>query len=322
MTYTEVGLLDSQHEVRARTEGPEARSGSSVRPSLIRDLLILGKSNISAMAALTGVTAILIEGNHLGSPGPIAGCAVALFLLGLGANTFNQVFERDRDARMERTAESRPLPSGRRTTRFAVLAASLELLASLLILGGPLASPLAAGLALFTALYYSLFYTLYLKPHSPLSVVYGGVPGAMGPLIAWVAVGGGWSWTPLLLFGLIFVWTPPHAWALAIHLRDDYARAGIPTLPVSRGIESASRQIFAYSVVIVLFSLLMPFLAADDLGPAPVYLPCALLLGGWFLLRAYRLWKDRPRPDARQLFRLSLVHLGVLLLALMADALI
>jgi len=181
---------------------------------------------------------------------------------------------------------------------------------------------LAVGLSLFTIVYYSFFYTLYLKPRHYLNIVIGGVPGAMGPLIGWAAVTGTVDAVPLVLFAIIFLWTPPHVWALAIKLREDYARAGIPMLPVVKGVDETTRQIFWYTVVMVIGTLVLPMLTS--LWPiwqrAPVYTVLAVVLGAVFLSWSWLLWQRRPVMATMPLFRFSIVYISALFLGLIVDS--
>jgi len=291
--------------------------------TLLRDLLILTKYRITVMALFTGYAAIAVEGSATFDWSRIWPCLLALFLVGGAANTLNQVFEKDKDARMNRTKSRRPLPAGRITVTQAVWFALLQLGACIAILLGMYGSWLAVGLAVFTVIYYSFFYTLWLKPRHYLNIVIGGVPGAMGPLIAWAAITDRLDAAPLAMFALIFLWTPPHVWALAIKLKEDYARAGIPMLPVVKGVDETTRQIFWYTVIMVAGSLVLPLMTASSGSPwtmGPYYLILASVLGGVFLVWAFVLWRHRPIMATMPLFRFSIVYIGVLFLAMVLDA--
>ena len=285
---------------------------------LIRDIMVLGKARICLMAALTGYAAITLQAGNLGMTPLTVTCLTAMFLMGMGANTLNQILERKSDARMHRTRNKRPLPSGRMSVHTASALAATEILGSLAILWFVHHSPWAVTFATLTVLYYSFFYTLILKPRTYLSIVVGGVPGAMGPPIAWAAMGNEFSWAPFWMFLVVFLWTPPHVWALAIHLKDDYARAGTPMLPVVKGVEETTRQIFRYSVVMFAGTLLLP-VVCEDFSRAWIYLSTAIVLGLIFLAMAWKLWKDRPRPNSLRLFRYTLVYIAGLFLAMIGD---
>jgi heme o synthase len=286
---------------------------------LLRDLLVLTKYRITAMALFTGYAAIAVEGSHSTDWSYIWPCLLALFLLGGGANTINQIFEKDKDAVMNRTKNRRPLPSGRISITEAWCFATLQIVVSVAIMIGVYDSWIGAALVLFTVAYYSFFYTLYLKPKHYLNIVIGGVPGSMGPLIAWAAMTGSIGWAPLAMFALIFLWTPPHVWALAIKLKEDYARAGIPMLPVVKGIDETTRQIFIYTLVMVGGSLALPWLVSS-VERSPFYTVSAVVMGAVFIVWTAVLWRRRPVMPTMPLFRFSIVYIGVLFLAIVIDA--
>jgi len=305
----------------AATSAPHPSAGwilSVLR--LGRDLLILTKYRITGMALFTGYAAIAVQGTHATDWAYIWPCLLALFLTGGCANTLNQIFEKDKDAVMDRTKARRPLPSGRIGVRAALVFAIAQLVIALAILIGFYASWLAAGLALFTVVYYSFFYTLWLKPRHYLNIVIGGVPGAMGPLIAWAAMTGTLAVEPLVMFLIIFLWTPPHVWALAIRLKDDYARAGIPMLPVVKGVDETTRQIFIYTIVLVLGTLFLPYISSSLFARGPIYTALAFGLGAVWLVWTAALWLHRPVMPTMPLFRFSIVYIGALFLGLVIDA--
>lgn len=286
------------------------------------DLLVLTKYRITAVAMFTGYAAIAIEGRYATDWQHIWPCLVSLFLTGGAANTLNQIFELKKDAVMNRTKARRPLPAGRITVPQAYVFAVTQAIVAQVLLVWAYGSWLAVGLSLFTIVYYSFFYTLYLKPKHYLNIVIGGVPGAMGPLIGWAAVTGTLDPIPLVLFLIIFLWTPPHVWALAIKLREDYARAGIPMLPVVKGVDETTRQIFWYTVVMVVGTIALPLVT--DLWPiwqrAPVYTALAVVLGAVFLGWSWLLWKRRPVMATMPLFRFSILYIGALFLGLIVDS--
>ena len=286
------------------------------------DLLILTKYRITAVAMFTGYTAIAVHGPYAADWGHIWPCLLSLFLTGGAANTLNQIFELKKDAVMNRTKSRRPLPDGRVTVTQAVVFAVVQAVVAQALLVWAYASWLAVGLSIFTIIYYSFFYTLWLKPRHYLNIVIGGVPGAMGPLIAWAAVSGTLTWEPWVMFLIIFLWTPPHVWALAIKLKEDYARAGIPMLPVVKGVDETTRQIFWYTVVMVIGTLLLPMVT--NLWPiwvkAPVYTALAVVLGLVFLIWSWLLWQRRPVMATMPLFRFSIVYISALFIGLIVDA--
>jgi protoheme IX farnesyltransferase len=288
----------------------------------LKDLLVLTKYRITIMAIFTGYAAIAVEGSAAFDWQRIWPCLIALFLVGGSANTLNQIFEKDKDARMNRTKSRRPLPAGRITVTQATIFAVGQIAIAVTILLFCYHSWLAVALAIFTVLYYSFFYTLYLKPKHYLNIVIGGVPGSMGPLIAWAAITDRLDAAPFAMFALIFLWTPPHVWALAIKLKEDYARAGIPMLPVVKGVDETTRQIFIYTLVMVVGSLLLPVMTASSGTPwiaGPFYMILASVLGAVFLVWAWFLWRHRPIMQTMPLFRFSIVYIGVLFLAMVLD---
>jgi len=286
---------------------------------MIRDILILTKFRINVLAVLTGYAAIAIHATHLYDPGMVLPCLLAMLFTGGGANALNQIIERGKDARMERTRIKRPLPSGRMSVRTATIIALIQIAAAQVIFLCWFGSWLACTLSLFTIAYYSFFYTCYLKPRHYLNIVVGGVPGAMGPLMAWAAVADEWSWVAFTMAAIIFLWTPPHVWALAIRMREDYARAGVPMLPVVKGVDETTRQIFVYTVILVAGTLLLPFFT-KGFGLRPVYTAVAVVGGIVFLVWTWRLWRSRPVMPTMPLFTYTLLYIGSLFLGLVLDA--
>lgn len=287
--------------------------------TVLMDLLVLTKYRITLVALFTGYAAIAVEGHHALDWSYIWPCMLALFGVGGAANTLNQIFESHKDAVMNRTKSRRPMPTGRITVAQAWVFAAIQFIAAEGILLWIYQSPLSAALGMATLLYYSFFYTLFLKPRHYLNIVIGGVPGAMGPLIAWAAMAHELAAAPLAMFGLIFLWTPPHVWALAIKLKDDYARAGIPMLPVVKGVDETTRQIFVYTVVMVVATLLLPVVAGAFTASSS-YFAIALVLGAVFLVWTLILWKHRPVMPTMPLFRFSIVYIAALFLGMVVDA--
>lgn len=287
---------------------------------VVNDLLILTKYRITVVALFTGYAAIVVQGDHAANWSYVWPCLLALFALGGAANTLNQLFELRKDAVMDRTKARRPLPAGRITPAQAVVFASIQFVLAEGIFLGFYHSWLAATLTALTILYYSWFYTLYLKPRHYLNIVIGGVPGAMGPLIAWAAVTGRIDLAPFAMFAVIFLWTPPHVWALAIKLKDDYARAGIPMLPVVKGVDETTRQIFIYTVVMVAGTLAVPVLV-PAFENSPIYTTLSLVLGAVFLVWTALLWRHRPIMPTMPLFRFSIVYIAALFIGMVCDAL-
>ncbi len=286
-------------------------------PAEWRDFFALTKPRVMSLVIFTGLCGLLAAP---GTINPILGfTAVLCIALGAGgAAALNQWWEADIDAGMKRTA-ARPLPAGRmnRTDArdFGVLIAA----ASVMIMGLAL-NWLAAAILAFSVFYYAVIYTVWLKPRTPQNIVIGGGAGAFPPLIGWVAVTGDITLMPVLLFLIIFMWTPPHFWALALFVKTDYANVGIPMMPVVRGETSTRRQMLAYAV------LLVPVAAAPWFigGTAYVYGVASLALSLAFLALsvpvAFRQTgaNDTMKPEKR-LFAFSIIYLFALFAALVAD---
>ena len=286
-------------------------------PAEWRDFFALTKPRVMSLVIFTGLCGLLAAP---GTINPILGfTAVLCIALGAGgAAALNQWWEADIDAGMKRTA-ARPLPAGRmnRTDArdFGVLIAA----ASVMIMGLAL-NWLAAAILAFSVFYYAVIYTVWLKPRTPQNIVIGGGAGAFPPLIGWVAVTGDITLMPVLLFLIIFMWTPPHFWALALFVKTDYANVGIPMMPVVRGETSTRRQILAYA------GLLVPVAAAPWFigGTAYVYGVASLALSLAFLALsvpvAFRQTgtNDTMKPEKR-LFAFSIIYLFALFAALVAD---
>lgn len=285
-----------------------------LRPALWREYLELCKPKVVLLMVFTAVV-----GMFLATPGLVPaealvfGCTGIALIAAAGA-TLNHVLDRRTDAVMLRT-HRRPLPSGRVDGLTAAVFA-LVLCASgagLLVLR---VNTLTAVLTLLSMVGYSLVYTLYLKWATPHNIVIGGAAGAMPPVLGWTAVTGQVDPNALLLFLIIFAWTPPHFWALAIHRREDYARAAVPMLPVTHGVDFTRLQILLYTLMLCAVSVL-PYATRMSGG---LYLAGAVLLGGGFLYHAVALY--RRRDDARlpmRTFAYSIYYLAELFAFLLLD---
>ena len=274
----------------------------------------LAKPRVMSLAVFTAFVGLWIAPRHL----ELAGAAMALIWIALGAasaGALNMWYDADIDALMRRTA-SRPIPRGQRTPREALL------FGLVLGVGATIACALTvnvttAALLAFTIVYYAIVYTAWLKRRTPESIVIGGAAGALPPVIGWAATGSALTTEPLLLFLITFLWTPPHFWALALERSADYARAGVPTLPVVAGCEETGRRILRYSWLLVGSSLL-PW----ALGYAGVlYGLAAGVLGAVFLclaLRVRRATSPEGRP-AWRLFAFSILYLFMLFASLLVD---
>ena len=270
--------------------------------------------SLVVFTALVGMTA---------APGglhpAVAVIALAAIAVGAGASgALNMWYDSDIDARMARTAR-RPIPAGRIPPEEALAFGLVLAVLSVMVLGLA-ANWLAAALLAFTILFYAVVYTMWLKRWTAQNIVLGGAAGALPPVVGWAAVSGGVSFEPILLFLVIFMWTPPHFWALALFARGDYERAGIPMMPNIAGEESTRRQILVYTLCLAAVGAL-PWLFGHA-GPA--YGAAAVLLGAEFIRRAVRLRamgdRDKNRA-AKSLFGFSIVYLFALFAVRLAEAL-
>ncbi len=238
-------------------------------------------------------------------------------LAAASAQTLNCIYDRDIDYDMERTRH-RPIPSGKVQPRDALLFAIALALLSFTLLT-VFANLLSALLAMSGIVFYMVIYTHLLKRHTTQNIVIGGAAGAIPALVGWAAVTGSLSWAAWVLFALIFLWTPPHFWALALMIRDDYAKVGIPMLPVIEGEESTTRQIWYYTLSVVPASLLLIY----PLGESGVlYGAIALFLGGIFLKKAWRLLQNpSDKQLARSMFKYSILYMMLLCTGIVVDSL-
>ena len=238
-------------------------------------------------------------------------------LAAASAQTLNCIYDRDIDYTMERTRH-RPIPSGRIQTRDALLFAIALAILSFTLLT-VFANLLAALLAMSGIVFYMLIYTHMLKRHTTQNIVIGGAAGAIPALVGWAAVTGSLSWSAWMLFAIVFIWTPPHFWGLALMIKDDYAKVGIPMLPVVEGEVETTRQIWIYTLILVPSTLLLIY----PLGTAGVvYGLIAVTLGGKFIQKAWQLLQN-PVDNmlARSVFKYSIIYMMLLCLGLVIDSL-
>jgi protoheme IX farnesyltransferase len=290
--------------------------GKPVPPAPWRDYVTLTKPRIMSLLLLTGAAGMFVGARGLPPVGTLAVTLGGLALACGGASALNHVLDRDVDRLMRRTghrpvAEERVAPARALEFGLALSAFSFVLLASLV-------NVLTAVLALVGNLFYVLVYTRWLKRSTPQNIVIGGAAGAVPPLVGWAAATGDLTLPALFLFLIVFFWTPPHFWALALVIKRDYEAARIPMLPVVRGDRETARQIVWYSIVLVGVTLL-PF-AWRTAGV--LYLAAALLLGALFLRLAWRLRRETTPVRAGALFRFSLLYLALLFVAMALDPLL
>jgi len=298
---------------------PTAAAETTV-PSEWRDYFALTKPRVMRLVVFTGLCGLMAAPGHIH---PVLGfTAVLCIALGAGgAGALNQWWEADLDAKMKRTAK-RPLPLGRMPRTNARDFGIALSVASVLLMGLAL-NWLSAAVLAVSILYYAIVYTIWLKPRTPQNIVIGGGAGAFPPLIGWVAVTGHITWMPVLLFAIIFMWTPPHFWALALFVKSDYANAGVPMLPVVRGQAVTRRQILAYAILLFPVSL-APWWVG---GTGAIYGVCALVLSALFVafslpVALRRSAEGDPMKPEKRLFAYSVLYLFAVFTALVADRLI
>jgi len=302
------------------TPATEATLASTPLPAEWRDFFALTKPRVMSLVVFTGLCGLLAAP---GAIHPVLGfTAILCIAMGAGgAAALNQWWEADIDAKMKRTAK-RPLPSGRLRREdardFGMLLSGASVFVMLVAIHW-----LAAIVLAFSIFYYAVIYTMWLKPRTPQNIVIGGGAGAFPPLIGWIAVTGEITAMPLLLFAIIFIWTPPHFWALALFVKTDYAEAGIPMMPVVAGEKSTRRQVLGYSVLLLATSLL-PWIIG---GTGLIYGIAALALSAVFVALSVPVGLRSSQPDDRmqpekRLFAYSVIYLFALFTALVADRMV
>ncbi len=276
----------------------------------------LTKPRVIELLLVTTVPAMVLGANGLPELDLVLAVLIGGALAAGGANTINCWIERDRDQLMDRTRH-RPLPSREiLPTPALVFGLTLEVVAFALLWAT--AGLLAASLAIGAMLFYVFVYTIWLKPRSVQNIVIGGAAGAMPALVGWAAVTGSLAAPAWVLFAIVFCWTPPHFWALALRYHDDYAAAGFPMLPVVKGKVAATRQIVAYSVVVVVVSLTLPLVGKSGL----LYVIAAVVLGIALVIESVRLWREPTGERAIRMFMFSNTYLALLFAAVAVDTLI
>jgi protoheme IX farnesyltransferase len=288
------------------------------RVATVGDYFALLKPRVMSLVVFTGLAGIVAAPGHLH---PLtAFTALLCIAVAAGASgCLNMAYDSDIDRLMSRTA-ARPIARGA-VAREEALAFGWALSVGAVAVMGLFVNFLAAGLLAFTVFFYVVVYTLWLKRRTPQNIVIGGLAGALPPAIGWAAVTGSLSLAPLLLVGIIFLWTPPHFWALSLWRSEDYARAGVPMMPVVRGKPSTRRQILAYALLLVPVGLLP---AAIGLG-GPLYLASAAIIGGWFLWESIATLRERDavkEPAAHRLFGVSLLYMTALFASLIVERLV
>ena len=308
---------------------PLAEPQASETPARWNDYVALLKPRVMSLVVFTAFTGLMCARSTM-SP-TLAAVAVLCIAVGAGASgALNMWYDADIDGLMRRT-RGRPIPMGRVQKADALgLGVVLSLFSVMLM--GMAANWLAAGMLLFTILFYAVVYTMWLKRWTPQNIVIGGAAGALPPVIGWAAASGHTPLNAWLLFAIIFLWTPPHSWALALYTTGDYAKAGVPMMPVAKGAASTRRQILIYSLLFTPMAVAPTF---TGLG-GPIYFAVSVLGGLMFLLLAFRVWRSRAgddvngaekglygvkagSKDARNLFAFSILYLTLLFASLLVE---
>lgn len=285
----------------------------AARPSRTRQYYALTKPRVVQLIVFCAVIGMLLAVPGLPDWRLVLAGTAGIWLVAAAAAAFNCVVEQHIDARMARTSW-RPTAKGELTNTMtlgfsAVLCAAGSAVLYLWV------NPLTMWLTFATFIGYAMVYTVVLKPATPQNIVIGGASGAMPPVLGWAAIRGEVGPEALILCLIIFLWTPPHFWALALYRVEDYRRSGLPMLPVTHGSEYTRLQVFLYTLVLFAATLL-PFISGMS---GPIYLVAAVLLGGRFIQLAWRLWRDYSDQLARRTFRFSIWHLSLLFAALLVD---
>ena len=297
-----------------------ATPAAATLPADWRDFFALTKPRVMTLVVFTGLCGLLAAPGYIH---PIIGfTAILCIALGAGgAAALNQWWEADLDAKMKRTAK-RPLPEGR-MRREDARDFGLLLSGASVVTMGLAVNWLAAIILALSIVYYAVVYTMWLKPRTPQNIVIGGGAGAFPPMIGWIAVTGDVTWMPVLLFAIIFMWTPPHFWALALFVKTDYADAGIPMMPVVAGERSTRRQILAYAAILLPLSAAPWFIG----GTGAIYGIAALALSAIFLALSAQVGLRQTHPEdnmqpEKRLFAFSILYLFALFGALVVDRMV
>ena len=294
----------------ATTTAPAALTAGARQ--VVADYVTLTKPKVQSLLLLTTVTTMYVAGDP--SLSLVLWTVLGGSLASGGAGAVNHWYDRDIDAQMARTA-TRPVAAGRIAPRSA-LTFGIALAALSFVQLSLTVNVLSAALALCGFLGYVFVYTVWLKRSTPQNIVIGGAAGAVPPLVAWAAVTGRVELEALYLFAIVFYWTPPHFWALSLLMKDDYARVGVPMMPVVRGETETRQLIVLYTVLLVALTLMPVVFGYFGL----IYGAVAALLGGWFISLSLRLWREAERRSALRTYLFSLAYLALLFCAMVLDA--
>jgi protoheme IX farnesyltransferase len=277
----------------------------------------LMKPTITLLFLVTGFAAIVAEGSLLSDPLKLTLVMIAMGLTSGSANALNMYFDRDIDAKMDRTSRRRPLPTHKISPEHAAV---FGLVIGTIAVGYYLYAQAwqAAFWSFFTIAFYVGVYTLWLKRRTPYNIVIGGAAGATAPLIGWAAATGEVSLVAWMLFLVVFLWTPPHFWALAIAIQDDYKKVNVPMMPVTHGERRTRIEIIVYTILLIPVTLTPYFLGSSG----KFYLGAGIGLGIYYLWKTFRLLGTKTRADSKKLFWVSIIYLFLLFGALFVDAVI
>ncbi len=284
--------------------------------SSITDYYELLKPRVMSLVVFTGLCGMLVAPNALEMHPFIGVLTIFCIALGSGASgAINMWYDRDIDIIMERT-KNRPIPAGRVDPNEALAYGIIMAIASVVILS--LAANMVAGALLLAAiLFYVFIYTIWLKRRTPQNIVIGGASGAFPPMIGWAAVTGDVTLIPVILFAIIFFWTPPHFWALSLVIKDDYKNAAVPMLPVVSGVRVTQINIIVYTFILLAITLIPYFTGFSG----NIYGITAMALGLYFIYMSFAILRDNGNKVARKTFFFSILHLFILYLALVIDRL-
>jgi len=280
---------------------------------LLKQYLVLTKPKVTQLAVFCAVIGMFLAAPGLPDAGLVAAATLGIWLLAAAAFAMNCLIEQKIDARMQRTAQRATASGTIGNGQVIAFSGVLGGLGMLILYHW--VNPLTMWLTFATFVGYAVIYTVILKPRTPQNIVIGGLSGAMPPALGWAAVAGDVPAQAWLLVLIIFIWTPPHFWALALYRRDDYAQSGLPMLPVTHGGTFTRLHILLYAVALFAASLL-PFVIRMS---GPLYLAAAVLLSGRFVQQSWGLYRHNSDDRARSLFRFSILYLGLLFAALLVD---
>ena len=282
-------------------------------PSRVSQFYALTKPRVVQLIVFCAVIGMFLAVPGLPDLGVALAATVGVWLVASAAAAFNCLVEQHIDAKMARTAW-RPTAKGQLTNTQTLAFSGVLCGAGMAVLYA-LVNPLTMWLTFGTFVGYAVIYTVVLKPLTPQNIVIGGASGAMPPVLGWAAMRGDVGPEAMILFLIIFLWTPPHFWALALYRAEDYRKSGLPMLPVTHGSEFTRLNVLLYTFVLFAATLL-PFIYGMS---GWLYLAAAVVLGGWFIAYGWRLWRHYSDPLARRTFRFSILHLSLLFAALLID---